>query len=92
MIMGTTRIIATILTICQKCKLTDSKIPADGAYIPAQNVMFNGVMNTAHRLAMAVMETDKATLPLAVAVMKLEMLPPGQAATSIIPRATLAMG
>ena len=51
-----------------------------------------GVINTAHTLATAVMHTDRAALPLAREVIKLEMLPPGHAATSIMPRATLGIG
>ena len=51
-----------------------------------------GVINTAQTLATAVMHTDRAALPLAREVIKLEILPPGHAATSIIPKATLGMG
>ena len=51
-----------------------------------------GVINTAQTLATAVMHTDKAAFPLAREVIKLEMLPPGHAATSIMPRATLGIG
>jgi|TARA_B110000971_G_scaffold35824_2_gene34080 hypothetical protein len=38
------------------------------------------------------MHTDRAALPLAREVMKLEILPPGHAAISIIPKATLGIG
>tara|TARA_A100001011_G_scaffold358879_1_gene404949 strand:+ start:122 stop:412 length:291 start_codon:yes stop_codon:yes gene_type:complete len=38
------------------------------------------------------MHTDRAALPLARDDIKLEILPPGHAATSIIPRATLGIG
>ena len=49
-------------------------------------------MKTAHTLAMAVMHTESAVFPLANEVMKFEILPPGQAATIIIPIATLGIG
>ena len=49
-------------------------------------------MKTAQTLAMAVMHTESAVFPLANEVMKFEILPPGQAATIIIPIATLGIG
>ena len=57
-----------------------------------QNEILNGVMNTAVTLAMAVIHTESAVFPLARAVMKFEILPPGHAATIIIPIATLGIG
>ena len=54
--------------------------------------MFKGVIKTAQTLAMAVMQTDKAVFPFAKEVIKFEILPPGQAATIIIPIATLGIG
>tara|TARA_B100001758_G_C18077996_1_gene436748 strand:+ start:388 stop:672 length:285 start_codon:yes stop_codon:yes gene_type:complete len=75
-----------------KSKLTSCSISAVGGYKPPYNEMFKGVIKTAHTLAIAVIQTDKAVFPLAKEVMKLEMFPPGQAATIIIPIATLGMG
>tara|TARA_B100000683_G_scaffold248456_1_gene261684 strand:+ start:345 stop:503 length:159 start_codon:yes stop_codon:yes gene_type:complete len=46
-------------------------------------------MKTARTLAIAVMQTDKAVLPLANEVMKLEIFPTVQEATRIIPSAIL---
>lgn len=45
----------------------------------------------AERVAMAVRLTDKATLPFASDEIKLEILPPGHAATSIIPKAIVGV-
>ena len=49
--------------------------------------MLKGVRKIAATVAMAVIDTDSAALPFARCVMKFEMLPPGQAATSISPSA-----
>ena len=46
-----------------------------------------GVRNTALIVAIAVRLTDKATFPLASDEIKLEIFPPGQAATRIMPNA-----
>src|SRR4051794_10327494 len=54
---------------------------------PAQNRMFSGVVMVASRLEMPVIDTDSAVLPRAMWVMRLEILPPGQAATTIMPNA-----
>ena len=43
-------------------------------------------------VANAVKLTDKAELPLAILLKKLEILPPGQAAIIIIPKAKLGWG
>jgi len=51
-----------------------------------------GVIKIAASVAMAVKLTDNATFPLPRADIKLEMLPPGQAATKIIPNATAGEG
>ena len=48
--------------------------------------------NIAKKVAKAVRLTDKAVFPFAKCVMKLEMFPPGQAATIIIPKAILGCG
>ena len=46
----------------------------------------------ANRVAIAVKLTERAEFPLAKCVIKLETLPPGQAATMIIPSAMLGAG
>ena len=76
MVFGTTYLTQVALGILNVC----------------QNEILNGVMNTAVTLAMAVIHTESAVFPLARAVMKFEILPPGHAATIIIPIATLGIG
>ena len=51
-----------------------------------------GVAKTASNVTVAVKETDKAVFPFANSVMKLEVFPPGQAATRNIPNARGAEG
>ena len=58
----------------------------------AHNARLKGVEKTATELLRAVMLTDRAVLPWASQTRKLETLPPGQAATSIMPRATVGDG
>ncbi|MEZ4905059.1 MAG: hypothetical protein R2822_26560 [Spirosomataceae bacterium] len=58
------------------------------AYRLPQKVKLKGVITTAIMVLIAVRLTAKATFPRANDVIKLEILPPGQAATSIIPNAT----
>ena len=53
---------------------------------------FKGVMKIALNVAKAVKLTDKAALALAIELMKLEMFPPGQEATKIIPNAMVGDG
>ena len=65
---------------------------AVGAYKPAQKAKLNGVITRAAIVEKAVRLTESATLPFAKEVIKLEILPPGQAATSIIPNAMLGVG
>jgi hypothetical protein len=86
------RIIPTIFSISKKFRCTEFNISEVGPYNPPQNEILKGVMNTATTLAIAVMQTDSAVFPLARDVIKFEMFPPGQAATTIIPRATLGRG
>ena len=57
----------------------------------AQNVRLIGVIKMASVLDIAVRLTDNAVFPLAIEAMKLEILPPGQAATNIIPKAKLGL-
>ncbi len=63
-----------------------------GPYNEPQNSRFKGVIITANKVATAVRLTDKAELPLAKCVMKLEIFPPGHAATMNIPKAMLEIG
>jgi hypothetical protein len=59
---------------------------------PAQNTMLNGVVNTASALERAVSETESAVSPRAAWVRTFDAFPPGHAATTIMPRAMLAVG
>lgn len=52
----------------------------------------SGVIKVAAMVAIAVRLTERATFPFAIAVIKFEMLPPGQAAIKIIPNATVGVG
>lgn len=56
-----------------------------------QKAKLNGVMNTASPVAMAVRVTLSSALPRERDDMKLEMLPPGHAATSSMPMATVGV-
>lgn len=58
----------------------------------AQNRMLSGVVTMASRLDTPVMLIDSAVLPRAICVIRLEMLPPGHAATTIMPSAMLGCG
>jgi hypothetical protein len=51
-----------------------------------------GVIITDNKVEVPVKVKDNSTLPLAKEVIKLDTFPPGQAATKIIPRATLSVG
>ena len=55
-------------------------------YNSPQNVKFSGVRIRAESVAIAVKVTERAALPFARALIKLLILPPGQAATKIIPK------
>ena len=59
---------------------------------PAQKMMFSGVVTIASRLDTPVMLIESAVLPRAICVIRLEIFPPGQAATTIIPSAILGCG
>ena len=60
-------------------------------YKPPHNAKLKGVSKIADNDAKAVRVTDNAALPFARAEMKLEILPPGQAATKIIPNAIVGV-
>jgi len=57
-------------------------------YSPPQKAKFRGVKITARTVPMAVRLTDRATLALATLEIKFDILPPGQEATSNMPKAT----
>lgn len=57
-----------------------------------QKAKLKGVKKIALIVAKAVRLIDNSVFPLARCEIKLEILPPGQAATSIIPNATLGVG
>jgi hypothetical protein len=57
-----------------------------------QNAKLNGVKKIAAEVDIAVRLTDRATFPFAMELIKFEILPPGQAATKIIPKATVGVG
>ena len=59
---------------------------------PAQKTMLKGVVSTARALESAVNETERAASPRAAWVRTFDAFPPGQAATTIMPRAMLAVG
>ena len=58
-------------------------------YMLPQNAKLSGVVNTHAAVLMAVSETESSVLPLDNEVMKFDMLPPGHAATRIIPSAII---
>ena len=64
-------------------------MPAKWRYTLPHAQKLNGVMNTARAVEMAVSETESSMLAFARELMKLEMLPPGQAATRIMPIAIM---
>ena len=63
--------------------------PAKCRYRLPQHQKLNGVRKTARAVEMAVRLTESSMLALPRELMKLEMLPPGQAATRIIPMAIM---
>ena len=62
-----------------------SLLSAKLMYMLPQKAKFSGVVNTHAAVLNAVSETESSVFPLESDVMKFEMLPPGQDATSIIP-------
>ena len=58
-------------------------------YILPQNEKLRGVVKMHAAVLSAVSDTESSVLPLQRDVMKLDILPPGQAATRIIPRAII---
>ena len=76
-------------SISRGCSTLSARWLTNRAYNPPQKEKLNGVMNTASPVDMAVSVTDSSVLARDSDDMKLEMLPPGQAATSIMPMATI---
>ena len=91
-IMGISKSVVMVCKSFQKSRLTSVSIIEVGGYKLPQKARFRGVMKIARELDTAVKLTESAVFPLAMAVMKLEIFPPGQAATSIIPKAKLGLG
>lgn len=81
-----------VLNIDQKSRLTTVRMLAVGGWRLAQSARFKGVITMERELETAVRLTESAAFPLAIADIKLDMFPPGHAATSIIPKAKLAFG
>jgi hypothetical protein len=79
-------------TILKTFRFTASSISCVGAYMLLQNAKLKGVITTESNVEMAVILTDKATLPLDIIEKKLDTFPPGQAATRNIPKAIPADG
>ncbi len=63
-----------------------------GSYKLAHKVKLNGVIIIAVSVTIAVILTERAALPLASREKKLDIFPPGQAATMNIPSARLGCG
>ena len=91
-IKGIPKINETNFTNSKGSNCTVLNIWAVGSYKFPQNAKLIGVIKTATNVAKAVRLTDKAAFPPESCVMKFEILPPGQAATIIIPKAILGMG
>ena len=72
--------------------LISNKSSRVGGYRLLQNIIENGVMNAAKTDEVAVRLTERAVLALANNAIKFEVLPPGQHAIKIIPRATRGCG
>lgn len=83
---------AIVLNISKGFILTVRRMEAVGSYRPPQNCKLNGVIKMAAIVANAVRLTLSAVFPPERWVIKLEIFPPGQEATKIIPRAILGLG
>ena len=89
---GTPRRITIVLKISQKGISSSGSIIRFSAklrYNFPQNEKFSGVVKMHAAVLSAVSDTESSVFPLQSEVMKLEMLPPGHAATRIIPRAII---
>lgn len=91
-IRGIPRRIKTVWNICHGSIANSLNRGDDFKYRPPQRAKFNGVNNRAPAVANAVRDIDKAVFAFAMCDMKLLILPPGQAATKIIPRAIAGVG
>ncbi len=90
--IGTTNMKRVCVKNATTSKFIVVKSSLVGGYNDNQNNMDIGVMNAAAKLEVAVIETESAVLPRPNNVIILEILPPGQQDTKIIPRARLGMG
>ena len=84
-----TKIIKNISIGCKETSFIKALVL--GILLP-QNAILKGVITVANAVEKADIAIDNAAFPLACCVIKLEMFPPGQAATNIIPSATLGGG
>ncbi len=91
-ISGIPRRINTVWNICHGSIANSLNRGDDLRYRPPQRAKFNGVKNRAPAVAKAVRDIDRAVFAFAICDMKLLILPPGQAATRIIPRAIAGVG
>ena len=82
---------AIVFNISSGLMLTVRRIEAVGSYKLPQNCKLNGVIKIAALVANAVRLTLRAVFPPDRWVIKLEIFPPGQEATMIIPRAMLGL-
>ena len=84
---GIPRIRKTVPRIFNGFKLISLIITAVSGFKLPQKAIFKGVKIIARTVDIAVMLTERAVLPRARCVIKFDTLPPGQAATRIIPNA-----
>ena len=89
---GTPKINKTNLNNTNGSNSIAFKMVAVGSCRLLQNWKFKGVITKQTKVANAVRLTDKAEFPFAICVIKLEIFPPGQAATKNIPKAILGLG
>jgi len=89
---GMPRTIKIVIKTSTGLKLTSCKIFAVSGLRFPQNARLSGVMNIAAAVDIAVIVMEIAVFPFARYVMILERLPPGHAATSIIPKAIEGCG
>ena len=92
---GIPRRITIVLNISQNGMLssgmTRSCLSANLRYMPPQNEKLIGVVKMQAAVLNAVNDTESSVFPFERLVMKLEMFPPGQDATRIIPRAIIGL-
>jgi hypothetical protein len=95
-IIGMPMIIITVSNICEYsissgCSIFPAMLLIKFTYNPPHSLKLNGVINMASMVEIAVNVTDNSEFPLDRDVIKFEMLPPGHAATRIIPMAAVGV-